>query len=200
MLPRVFDMFTQERQALDRAHGGLGLGLAIVKSLVALHHGTVSVRSDGQGTGSEFVVVLPAYGEGTRIARGSAESIDVAAVVPVLKILVVDDNQDTADLTGHALTRLGHDVRVAYDGPSALSAVAEFAPDAALLDLGLPGMNGYELAQQLRARLGAAVRFVAISGYGQSDDRQRSHDAGFSQHLVKPINVASLQAALRSPK
>ncbi len=200
MLPHIFDMFAQERQALDRAQGGLGLGLAIVKSIVSLHHGTVTARSEGHARGSEFVVELPAFREENVPARAEGEPMKVASSMPALRILVVDDNQDTADLTADVLSHLGHDVRVAYDGPSAIAAVADFVPDAALLDIGLPGMDGYELAQRLRARLGDAVRFVAMSGYGQRDDRQRSQEAGFSNHLVKPVNVESLQAALMSPR
>jgi signal transduction histidine kinase/ActR/RegA family two-component response regulator len=198
MLPRVFDMFSQEQQALDRAQGGLGLGLAIVSSLVSMHGGTVTAHSEGEGKGSEFVVELPAFVAPAATPEDADQHPTVHADLRPLRILIVDDNRDTADLTAQALSSLGHDVRVAYDPQSALAAVTNFLPDAALLDIGLPAMDGYELARHLRAHVGDVVRFVAISGYGQTSDRQRSRDAGFAEHLVKPISFASLQAALQN--
>lgn len=191
MLPRVFDLFTQERQALDRSQGGLGLGLAIVKTLVALHGGSVTATSAGNGRGSRFVVELP-----------SAQVATSAKAVPASepahghhKVLVVDDNTDSADLTAQVLAEMGHDVRVAYDGPSALATVSVFVPDVALLDIGLPGMTGYELALELDAKIGH-IRFIAMSGYGQPRDRDRSRDAGFASHLVKPVSIAVLRDAV----
>ncbi len=195
MLSRVFDRFAQERQSLARSQGGLGLGLAIAKSLVALHHGEVSARSEGRGTGSEFIVALPAFS--TPLSPIAVAARHTAADSVLYKILVVDDSQDTADLMAFALSQLGHDVRAAYDGPSALRAIADFAPDVAVLDIGLPGMNGYELAQELRSR-SATIRLVAVTGYGQTRDRKRSRDAGFAKHLVKPVNFASVLDAIRS--
>lgn len=199
MLPRVFDMFSQEQQALDRAQGGLGLGLAIVSSLVSMHGGTVTAHSEGEGKGSEFVVELPAF---VAPAATREDAHHQHRAVPTdlrpLRILIVDDNRDTADLTAQALSSLGHDVRVAYDPQSALATVSDFLPDAALLDIGLPAMDGYELARHLRARVGDVVHFVAVSGYGQTSDQQRSRDAGFAEHLVKPVSFASLQAALHN--
>ncbi|MBA3499564.1 MAG: response regulator, partial [Deltaproteobacteria bacterium] len=196
MLPRVFDMFAQEHQSIDRSQGGLGLGLAIVKTLVALHQGRVSARSEGRGTGSEFIVELPAFSAPSS-GPLAVEARHTRADSVLYKILVVDDNEDTADLMAFALSQLGHDVRAAYDGPSALRAIADFAPDVAVLDIGLPGMNGYELGQELRER-SATIRLVAVTGYGQTRDRQRSRDAGFAKHLVKPVNFASVLDAIRS--
>lgn len=195
MLPRIFDMFTQETQALDRAQGGLGLGLSIVKTLVGMHRGNVTAHSAGHGTGSEFIVEIPSFDE-TATSTELAATAVIAVAVTGLKILVVDDDVDTADVTGHALSLLGHDVRVAYDGRSAVAALDDFHPNVAVLDIGLPGMDGYELAEQLR-NVFDDIRFVALSGYGRTNDRDRSLHAGFAKHLVKPINVAMLQDALR---
>ena len=197
MLPRVFEMFTQETQALDRARGGLGLGLAIVKTLVAQHGGSVFAFSAGRGQGSQFVVAMPTVATAVRTAV--VPPVDsLGPDVVLLKILVVDDNEDIADLTGSALTIMGHDVRVAYDGPSALVAASTFTPDVAILDIGLPGMDGYDLAVRMRATLGDHVRLIAVSGYSHDEARQRSRDAGFSEHLVKPVGMASLRAALQA--
>jgi signal transduction histidine kinase len=194
MVPRVFDMFAQERQALDRAQGGLGLGLAIVKTLVALHGGSVEARSGGRDRGSEFIVRLPSLEIVAPPARRIAALARVAAHGQH-RILIVDDNEDSANVTGRLLTEIGHDVRVAYDGPTALAVVKDFSPDIALLDIGLPGMDGYELAHELHARFGD-LRMIAVSGYGQAGDRQRSADAGFAMHLVKPVTCAALRDAV----
>lgn len=199
MLPHVFEMFTQETQALDRARGGLGLGLAIVKTLVAQHGGSVSAHSDGRGKGSQFVVTVPAVAPVLR--TGVVPPVnDLKRDAVLLRILVVDDNQDIADLTASALTMMGHDVRVAYDGPSALVEASAFRPSVAVLDIGLPGMDGYELAGRLRSVLGDEVHLIALSGYGQGEARERSRLAGFSEHLVKPVGMAILRAALREAR
>jgi signal transduction histidine kinase/DNA-binding response OmpR family regulator len=196
MLPRVFDMFVQERQALDRAQGGLGLGLTIVRSLVALHGGTIDVRSEGRGRGAEFVVTLPAA------AAGEAETVDAtqehaeAMSMTGRRILIVDDNEDAAELLAASLELMGHRTAVAHDGPQALKLVAGFVPEIAMLDIGLPVMDGYELARRLRDADLPAVRLVAVTGYGQDADRQRSQAAGFDAHLVKPIDVARLPSLI----
>jgi signal transduction histidine kinase/CheY-like chemotaxis protein len=195
MLPRIFGMFTQETQALDKAEGGLGLGLAIVQILVSLHDGVVFAHSAGIGLGSEFVVELPASPEGRDIVSPNVHA-EPQRAFERHKILVVDDNADSADLTAQILAEMGHEVRVAYDGPSALLAVDAFVPDIALLDIGLPGMNGYELAHAIDAKIGH-IRFVAISGYGQEGDRERSRNAGFTAHLVKPVSITTLREAVR---
>jgi signal transduction histidine kinase/DNA-binding response OmpR family regulator len=199
MLPYVFEMFTQTHQASDRSLGGLGLGLTIVKSLVELHQGTVEARSPGLGKGSEFIIRLPAYA-GQEAKRQTTPS--VSSVVPGIprtgyRVLVVDDNVDGARLIADALEAVGHETRVAFDGPAALAAAEEFRPDAALLDLGLPLMDGYELARQLAESLyGVRPVLVAVTGYGQPSDRERSRAAGFEDHIVKPVEVHQLTARL----
>lgn len=198
MLPRVFDLFVQERQALDRSEGGLGLGLAIVRSLVGMHGGTVEVHSEGLGKGSEFSVFLPKpVGPGAsasgRLHAGPGETRSPGH----LRILVVDDNEDTAGLIAEVLRAWGQTVRVAHDGPAALTVVESFTPDIALLDIGLPTMDGYELARRLRAVPALAnVRLAAVTGYGQARDREAAERAGFHEHLVKPVNVAVLEQLL----
>ena len=201
MLPRIFDLFSQERQEIDRSQGGLGLGLAIVKSLVQAHGGTVVARSDGKGHGSEFAVRLP-LSAGTAIgpvpAEGRRATRRDAPAVHGLRVLVVDDNEDAAEMLADSLSMLGHAIRVALDGPGALDAALEFHPDVALLDLGLPVMDGFEVAHRLRSLPGAAgIRLVAITGYGQEVDRARTRDAGFDEHLVKPVDLERLERWLR---
>ncbi|MCU1385097.1 MAG: hypothetical protein JWL71_3794 [Acidobacteria bacterium] len=201
LLPHVFGLFVQGRQSLDRSHGGLGLGLTIVRSLVALHGGTVSVHSDGAGRGSEFVVRLPRLPERAPTMPPAhelaAEGLPRAG--DGLRVLVVDDNEDAADMLIAALTLKGHETRVAHDGPGALRVCEEFRPDVALLDIGLPVMDGYELAERLQSAPGMErLRLIAVTGYGQDTDRRRSRAAGFDRHLVKPIDLETLEQALRS--
>jgi signal transduction histidine kinase/ActR/RegA family two-component response regulator len=196
LLPRVFDLFVQGPRAIDRQEGGLGIGLTLVRSLVSLHGGSVEARSDGPGQGSTFVVRLPLLAApglalpeaGPAIAKGGSP----------LRILVVDDNQDAADLLGTLLAVDGHEVLTAHDGLGALALVEDAAPDVAVLDLGLPVMDGFELAALMRGRLGdAAPVFIAVTGYGQPADRDRSRDAGFQAHLVKPVDAGVLLATIR---
>jgi signal transduction histidine kinase/ActR/RegA family two-component response regulator len=195
MLPRIFDLFAQEQQAPDRAAGGLGLGLAIVRTLIALHGGTVGAQSEGLGRGTEVVIELPLLARVERTAGPGR--LSPAAGSAAHKILVVDDNRLVADITGLALSKLGHDVRVAFDGPSALSIIEDFVPDVVFLDIGLPEMDGYKLANRMRAKLPSQVsHFFAITGYGQPEDRQRSVDAGFDEHLVKPVDLGMLQRCI----
>jgi PAS domain S-box-containing protein len=200
MMPHVFEMFAQERQALDRSHGGLGLGLTIVKSLVDLHHGTIEARSEGVGHGSEFVIRLPAAAAAAPLepAAGSASGGRRQPAPTGRRILVVDDNADAARMLADALEMVGHETRVAFDGPGALDAAAEFQPDAALLDLGLPLMDGYELARQIVAADlgGGRPVLVAVTGYGQVSDRERSLAAGFDAHVVKPVDMPRLMNLL----
>ena len=198
MLPRVFEAFAQEEQSLERAQGGLGLGLTIVESLVRLHGGTVRARSAGQGKGSTFVVELPLCD-----AAPSSEPpmepwhIEAAPLSGALRILVVDDNVDAAELLAEALAAFGYHTSVAYDGAQALRVVEGFAPDVALLDLGLPVMDGYELAGRLRSGPGGQrMKLVAITGYGQESDRRRTAAAGFDAHLVKPVQLAAIAQLL----
>jgi signal transduction histidine kinase len=197
MLPHVFDLFVQDRQALDRAQGGLGLGLAIVRNLVELHGGTVTVASDGRGHGSEFLVSLPAStGELTAEASPAAGGAVGRPAHAILRILIVDDNEDAAGFLAEALTLAGFDTRAAHDGPEALRIVDTFEPDVALLDLGLPVMDGYELAGHLHRRERRPV-LIAISGYGSERDQHRSQASGFDTHLIKPVDVNELIARLR---
>jgi signal transduction histidine kinase len=194
ILPHVFEMFTQERQALDRSQGGLGLGLTIVKSLVELHDGTIEARSDGVGKGSEFIIRLPAIAAHLEEQKLAAPvPTELARVSSGHKILVVDDNMDAARLLAEALEIVGYDTRIAFDGPDALDVAAEFQPDAALVDLGLPVMDGYELCGQLiAASVGRRPVLMAVTGYGQATDREKSEAAGFDAHVVKPVDVPAL--------
>jgi CheY-like chemotaxis protein len=172
------------------------LGLSLVRSLVELHGGSVSAHSDGSGQGSVFTVSLPAA------SALASESAPVPArfsppVGKPLRVLLVDDNRDAADSMAQALSEAGHDVRVAYDGPSALIVAQGFEPRLALLDIGLPVMNGYELARQLRRQhANRELTLVAVTGYGQAADRERSKAVGFDEHLVKPVSVIDLMALL----
>jgi len=191
LLPRIFELFWQGGRAQGRSEGGLGLGLAIVRNLVQMHGGSVVAHSDGVGKGSEFTVRLPAL-EGARataprpIERAVSESANAA------RVLVVDDNVDAAEMLADGLTALGYNVRIAHDGPSALTAAREFAPAFGVLDIGLPVMDGYELAGRLRELLGPGISLFAVTGYGQQRDRERSRDAGFLDHLVKPFDIQFL--------
>jgi CheY-like chemotaxis protein len=190
----VFDLFVQGPRGLDRSEGGLGLGLSIVKSLVALHDGAVQAHSPGPGKGSEFVVSLPALAATT---AASATTVVVPAArqsaVAGRRVLVVDDNEDAALSLADALSDLGHAVEIAHDGPQALTKLQTFSPDVALLDIGLPLMDGYELARRIRGepRL-SGIRLVSITGYGQLTDRLRSVEAGFDVHLVKPVDLEDI--------
>jgi signal transduction histidine kinase/CheY-like chemotaxis protein len=200
MLPRVFEMFVQEHQALDRSRGGLGLGLTIVRSLVAMHGGTVEVHSEGHNRGSEFVVTLPAAAVRPPAGTGDAAAPSGARLGAGAgrRILVVDDNEDAAELLASALEVMGHTTRVAHDGPEALKLAAEFDPELALLDIGLPVMDGYELARRFHDHPDLRrVPLVAVTGYGQPSDRERSEAAGFDAHLVKPVDVDRVAALIR---
>jgi PAS domain S-box-containing protein len=189
LLAVMFDLFTQGPRTIDRAEGGLGIGLTLVRTLVEMHKGTVVALSDGPGKGSAFVVRLPA---GSALAVVTKASRRKAQPHTPRRVLVVDDNVDAAELLAELCEEMGHEVKVAYDGPRALSVLESFTPEIAILDIGLPAMNGYELAKQVRAKLGPACRLIALTGYGQEHDRQRSLEAGFEAHLVKPIDEARL--------
>ena len=198
VLPTVFDLFVQGRQSSDRAQGGLGLGLTIVRNLVERHGGSVSARSDGPGRGSEFTVRVPgAPVPAVREPLRAPVAVTTAADVPSARVLIVDDNEDAAEMLAHVLAARGHDIRVAHDGVEALRASAEFQPHAAFLDLGLPVMDGYELASRLRELPGLQdIRLIAVTGYGQESDRRRTRAAGFQHHLVKPVDVTAIEALL----
>ena len=199
VLSRIFDPFVQERQAIDRAQGGLGLGLTIVRNLIERHRGSVSAHSDGPGRGSEFTVRLPKVA--SPHATGPQVPADPAMLEPpeppagALRILVVDDNEDSADMLAEALKAKGHQTRIAHDAPDALRVAEGFRPDIAFLDIGLPVMDGYELAARLRELPGlAGIRLIALTGYGQESDRQRTRAAGFAHHLVKPVDFEAVEA------
>ncbi len=201
MLPRVFDLFSQDHQAVDRAQGGLGLGLAIVRSLVALHGGSVSARSDGLGSGSEFIVRLPRVElPSLPVEDGARLQQRALAASSGVRVLVVDDNADAAETLADALTAAGHTTAVAHDGPTALRVAQQFRPHVALLDIGLPVMDGFELALNFQS-VGAAnrsrTRLVAVTGYGQEHDRRRSSAAGFDDHLVKPVDIEQVNQLIR---
>jgi CheY-like chemotaxis protein len=202
MLTQIFDMFVQQPQALDRAKGGIGLGLTIVRSLVELHQGKVWASSAGPGTGSEFVVELPLVSEGRAVDHqpppGRATEDAGPARARPARILVVDDNEDAAQSLAEFLMELGHEVETAHDGPSAIEVAAAFKPTICLVDIGLPVMDGYEVAKRLRRIEGLPgnVRLMALTGYGQESDRRRSAAAGFDGHLVKPVDLELLVKTL----
>ncbi|HEX6985602.1 MAG TPA: PAS domain S-box protein [Planctomycetaceae bacterium] len=199
LLPKVFDLFTQSERSIERSQGGLGIGLSLVKALVELHDGSVSAESEGPGRGSTFCVTLPTIPapDGLPPARPRA-----AAPARPLRVLVVEDIVASARLMATMLERFwGHEVRVAHDGVSALEAAVEFAPQVVLLDIGLPGMNGYDVAHRLRQRPEHRESLlVALTGYGQEQDRRMSADAGFDEHLVKPASVEDLARIFSHPK
>ncbi|HUQ27280.1 MAG TPA: ATP-binding protein [Usitatibacter sp.] len=196
MLQRVFNMFTQVSTG-TRAQGGLGIGLTLAKTLVHLHGGTIQAASEGAGKGCEFTVRLP-LAEYTAMPAQPAR--DSTVVGPLRRVLVVDDNHDAADSLGMLLQFLGADVKVVHDGPAALEAIKSFKPAVVLLDLGMPGMNGLEVARRMREDPSArAITLVALTGWGQREDRRRTSEAGFDYHLVKPADVGTLQSIL-SPK
>lgn len=198
MLPRVFDLFTQVDRTLERAEGGLGIGLTLVRRLTEMHGGSVEALSDGPGQGSEFVVHLPMLSEETPENSNSQPHWTPRDPSSRLRhILVVDDNRDSAISLAMLLRLLGNEVRTAHDGPEALSVAAHAWPDVVLLDIGLPGMDGYEVARQIRSmREGKRLVIVALTGYGTEEDRRQSHAAGFDAHLVKPVDLDALQVLL----
>ncbi len=198
LLPRVFDLFEQGYQSSDRSGGGLGLGLTVVRSLVEVHGGTVQAHSDGVGKGSRFVIRLPAVSEPVAEEPDTLRNAALPRANQPQKILLVDDNEDARMLLEEILSSVGHQVVAAGDGAEALEAIKTFAPDVAILDIGLPVMDGYELAGRVR-QIVAHVRLIALTGYGQRSDRERTSEAGFEKHLVKPIDVRTVLAAVSAP-
>jgi signal transduction histidine kinase/CheY-like chemotaxis protein len=197
MLTSVFDLFTQENRTLDREQGGLGIGLTLVRSLVELHGGTVRAASEGPGRGSEFVVRLPALTGGASASDASNRPRPTAP--PRRRLLIVDDNVDSAESLAELLALTGHDVRTAHDGAAGLTAAESFRPEVVLLDIGLPRVNGYEVARRIRdtpALRGALL--IAMTGYGQEEARHLSKEAGFDHHLVKPVDLSELNRLLAS--
>jgi CheY-like chemotaxis protein len=200
MLPRVFDLFMQANSTLDRAQGGLGIGLTLVRRLVELHGGKVEVHSEGLGHGSEFVVRLPLPEQPAAVPAAEPDAPAAAARPSPQRVLVVDDNRDAAESVALMLRLDGHDVRVAHDGPAALEAARSFRPEVVLLDIGLPRMSGHEVAARLlQQRHNGRPLLVALTGYGQDEDRRRSREAGFDHHLVKPVDPQTLRELLACP-
>ena len=196
ILPRIFDLFNRGAQGAERAEGGLGVGLALVRELVALHGGSVHVASAGPGQGAEFVVRLPAIVGPVRAAPDPARRAPSLSG-PTRCVLVVDDNRDSAESLAALIGTLGHEVHLAHDGQQALALARQLAPDLVLLDIGMPGMNGHEVARRLRTDSALAdMILIALTGYGSEDDRRASHEAGFDGHLVKPIDFNALERIL----
>jgi signal transduction histidine kinase/ActR/RegA family two-component response regulator len=197
LIPRIFEPFVQGPSTLDRSQGGLGIGLTVVKNVVTLHGGTVSAHSAGAGHGSEFVIRVPRIQPTAAPATAASSGDGRCPAGDGCRVLAVDDNHDAAALIGRALEGLGCSVLVVHDGPSALASVAAFRPQLVLLDIGLPGMDGYAVARRLReSDLEPSPRIVAVTGYGQPSDRARSHEAGFDDHIVKPLTLETLNRVL----
>jgi CheY-like chemotaxis protein len=194
-LPRLFEMFAQLDRGKSRAQGGLGIGLSLVQRLVQMHGGSVQGASDGPGLGSQFTVRLPLAHDTTSVAEPSAPKGGLNA----RRLLVVDDNRDGADSLGMLLRFLGAEVHVEHDGPGALAVAASWRPSVVLLDLGMPGMDGFEVARQLRADQSLdGLRLIALTGWGQEADRERTSAGGFDHHLIKPVDINVLQTLLES--
>jgi signal transduction histidine kinase len=201
LLPTVFNLFTQANRSLDRAQGGLGVGLTLVKRLVEMHRGSVEVRSEGVGRGSEFIVRLPILVETEAPPPRPPAVLSNGEKTPQaerLRAVVVDDNVDAAESLADLLRLFGHEVHVLHDGPTGLAAARTLRPDLVLLDLGLPGMDGFEVARRLSADPDFEAIMVAVSGYGRDEDRRASRDAGMKHHFVKPIDFPALRALLDS--
>jgi PAS domain S-box-containing protein len=198
LLPHVFEMFTQGPRTTAQGRGGLGVGLALVRNLVQMHGGSVHAFSDGPGRGSEFIVRLP-LAEAPQTAAAQSPEREAREPVNQRRIIVVDDNDDHVQSLGMLLTMMGHTVHHAASGPEAIEKAAEFQPDLMLIDIGMPGMEGYEVARRIRERPGMHdVVLVAQTGWGGDADRQRSREAGFNAHLVKPLSLADLDDVLRT--
>jgi signal transduction histidine kinase/ActR/RegA family two-component response regulator len=193
LLSRVFDLFTQGERSVARSEGGLGIGLTIVRNLVELHGGSATVASEGPGWGCEFVVRLPLGKTGEVSPEPPATA---SVVLPILRILVIEDNADSREMLRSILELEGHRVEVAEDGTAGLEAARSFRPDVAVIDIGLPGLDGYEVGRRIRSDLGLSAMLIALTGYGQAEDRRRSEDAGFDAHLVKPVTPEQIREVL----
>jgi CheY-like chemotaxis protein/two-component sensor histidine kinase len=202
MLSKIFEMFAQVDRSLERSQGGLGIGLTLVKRLVEMHGGSVEARSDGPGMGSEFTVRLPvAMASASHQPQPPKGEGEKTAAPARRRILVVDDNKDSADSMSMMLSIAGMEARTAYDGLEAVAVAAAFNPDVVLLDIGLPKLNGYEAARRIREQpWGKDMVLVAVTGWGQEEDRRRSQEAGFNFHMVKPVDPAALERLLAGLK
>jgi CheY-like chemotaxis protein len=195
-LPEVFEMFGQVNRATDLSQGGLGIGLALVRKLVEMHGGSVAVKSDGPGQGSTFTVRLPIALTNSTVDDAAPNAGEVLNLLK-RRILVVDDNEDAAEMLALMLEQAGYDTNQANDGPSAVAAVDAFTPDIVILDIGLPGMNGYDVARTLRGKQGKHhLELIALTGWGSSEDKQKALDAGFDVHLTKPVDADQLYRIL----
>jgi CheY-like chemotaxis protein len=196
-LPRIFEMFAQVDTAFDRSQGGLGIGLSLVKGLVEMHGGGVQAHSDGPGMGSQFVVCLPTAGAQPSRVGDPANDDGETCGVSKCRILVVDDNRLSSDSTAMLLRMMGHDLAIARDGIQGMECARAFRPDVILLDIGLPQLNGYETARRIREQpWGKDIFLIAVTGFGQEEDRRRSLEAGFDYHMVKPVNFVELEKKL----
>ncbi|HKY51363.1 MAG TPA: ATP-binding protein [Candidatus Limnocylindria bacterium] len=198
MRDRVFDLFVQGPDMQAYARGGLGIGLTLARRLVEMHGGTIEVHSEGSGRGSEFVVRLPIGAVPQIQSNGHTDEATLSAL-PKRRVLVVDDNVDAADALAELLRDYGHDVRSVHDGPSAIEQAALHRPDIVLLDIGMPGFDGYEVARRMRTELGLKATLVAVTGYGEARHRRQSRDAGFDQHVTKPVDTRKLETLLKLP-
>jgi CheY-like chemotaxis protein len=194
-LESIFDVFSQAPTGLDRAKGGLGLGLTLVRALVAMHGGTVDAHSEGEGKGSEFRVRLPLSASMADAASGTIQTT-TPPVHESVRIVLVEDNVDIRETLTELLVLDGYWVEGAADGPQGLTRILSEVPSVALIDVGLPGFDGYELARRARSHLGDEPVLIAMTGYGQPDDRARAFEAGFDDHVVKPVSVEELSAAI----
>jgi CheY-like chemotaxis protein len=188
----MFELFVQGERTLDRSEGGLGIGLTLVRRLVELHGGSVAARSEGSGRGSEFEVRLPAVAAPAE--AGAQPRVDAAPHART--VLIVEDNADARAMLKALLLLSGHRVHEADDGPSGVRVALDVKPDIALIDIGLPGCDGYEVARAIRSALDGAVRLVALTGYGLPEDEARAREAGFDEHVVKPVDEATLARVL----
>jgi CheY-like chemotaxis protein len=193
LLPKVFDLFVQSERSLDRSQGGLGIGLSVVRRLIEMHDGSVRASSEGLGHGARFELRLPTIPAPHVLDPASPER-QLAAK----RILVVDDNVDAADSLAMVLNQRGHNAEAVFSPSAAIERAATLNPEIVLLDIGLPGMDGYEVAQRIRAA-GGAARLVALTGYGQPEDVRRARAAGFDAHLVKPVDLENLMRSIAEP-
>lgn len=196
--PKIFDMFAQGDRSLERTRGGLGVGLTLVRNLAHLHGGSVDVRSDGVDCGTEVILDLPIE-QSARSAADDSDAAPPAAAARALRILVADDNEDGREMMRYFLESARHTVATASDGPSALAAVEESRPEVAILDIGMPGLNGYKVAEQIRdSDRPQSLTLVALSGLGQEEDKRHATEAGFDVHFTKPVDIQALNKLLAS--
>jgi signal transduction histidine kinase/CheY-like chemotaxis protein len=194
MLPRIFDLFRQASRTLDRSQGGLGIGLTLARSLVELHGGAITAESEGLSRGSTFVVQLPSIPAPTRLA--SQDASDSGSARSGQHLVIVEDHDDNREALALFLQQLGHRVDTAADGATGIAKIVALRPDVAVIDVGLPRIDGYEVARRVRAALGRSLCLIAVTGYGRPEDRDRARDAGFDEHMAKPIDFARLRQLL----